>query len=169
MLWVRGIVFTVLIPGVVAVYVPYRLNGPIPLSDGLWSLGWVVAVGGALIYFRCLAAFLAEEGTPAIFFTKPLRALLGEEPKRLVRSALYEYSRNPMYAGVVMAVAGEAIAAHSRGLAIYAACLFLIFHVVVTMVEEPHLRRREGAEYEKYRREVSRWISWRRLFGGKVE
>lgn len=167
MLWVRGVVFTVFIPGVVAGYLPYRLNGWIPLFDGMWSLGWLVAVAGAWIYFRCLISFLGAQGTPAIFFTRPLRVLVGEEPQRLVRTALYEYSRNPMYVGVILTVAGEAIAAHSKSVAIYAVSLFLIFHLVVTILEEPHLRRRDGAEYEKYAHDVSRWVTWRRLFGAR--
>jgi len=166
MLWLRGMLFTVLVPGVVAFYIPYALHGPIPLVNGTWSLGWLATIGGALLYFRCLIAFLAANGTPAIFFTRPLGFLLGEEPQRLVRSAVYKYSRNPMYVGVVAVVSGEAIAAHSRQLGIYAVGLFLGFHTVVTLLEEPHLRRREGAAYAKYTSEVSRWISWRRLLQG---
>lgn len=162
-------VFTLLVPGLVAFYVPYALNGAIPIADGPWSAGWLATLAGALIYFRCLIAFLASPGTPAMFFTRPLRALLGEEPRQLVRSALYGYSRNPMYIGVVMMVAGEAVAAHSGRLAIYAAALCVAFHLVVILVEEPHLRRRDGAEYEQYTRAVPRWFSWKKPLGGKVE
>src|SRR2546427_10525595 len=42
--------------------------------------------------------------TPAIFFSRRLRLLIGEEPGGLVSGGLYRFSRNPMYFGVLMVV-----------------------------------------------------------------
>ncbi len=157
MLWLRGILFSVLVPGVVAFYVPQSMRHP-PAAGGGWSLGWILFGLGAAIYTLCLFGFLAAGGTPAIFFTRPFRWILGEEPRGIVRSGLYRYSRNPMYLGVLLAIAGQACVYRSRAIAIYAGVAAIIFHLVVVLLEEPHLMRARGAEYADYRRHVPRWL-----------
>jgi len=157
LLWFQGLVFTVLVPGVVAFYVPQTLRtGPAP--GGLWSLGWILFALGALIYLRCLIDFLLAGGTPAVFFTRPIGALIGKEPPRVVENGLYRYSRNPMYVGVITAIVGQAIVYRSRNIAVYAAIAALTFHCVVVFLEEPHLCRARGPTYDDYRRRVPRWL-----------
>ena len=46
----------------------------------------------------------------------------------------------------------------SLGTLLYAACVWAMFHTFVLLYEEPTLRRRFGARYEDYCREVPRWI-----------
>lgn len=113
---------------------------------------------GMAIYLLCLVRFLAAGGTPAIFFTRPLRILIGEEPRAFVADGLYRFSRNPMYAGVLMAVFGQAIWFASERLAVYGLVLFGCFHAVVVWVEEPHLRKQNGEPYLRYCRTVPRWV-----------
>lgn len=161
LLWLQGLVFTVLVPCVVAFYVPQTLRrGPAP--GGWWSLGWILFALGALIYLRCLVDFLRAGGTPAVFFTRPIAALIGEEPPRVVEKGLYRYSRNPMYVGVITAIAGQAIVYRSRNIGVYAAIAALTFHCVVVFLEEPHLARVRGPAYADYRRHVPRWLGFRR-------
>jgi len=156
-LWLQGLVFTVLVPGVVAFYVPQTLcRGPAP--GGWLSVGWILFALGAAIYFRCLADFVISGGTPAIFFTRPIGALIGEEPPRVVEKGLYRYSRNPMYVGVITAIAGQAIVYRSRNITVYAAIAALTFHCIVVFLEEPHLARVRGPAYDDYRRRVPRWL-----------
>jgi protein-S-isoprenylcysteine O-methyltransferase Ste14 len=157
MLWLRGLVFTVLVPGVVAFLVPQSLRTA-PAPGGWWSLGWIVFALGALFYVRCLLDFLLAGGTPSIFFTRPIRALVGEEPQQLVRGGLYRYSRNPMYLGVLLAIAGQAVVYRSPRIAVYFVIAGLFFHGVVVFLEEPHLARVRGPAYEDYRRRVPRWL-----------
>jgi protein-S-isoprenylcysteine O-methyltransferase Ste14 len=110
----RGLIFTVLVPGVIGACVPalfYRVG---ELKDGFWRIGWLLAGAGAAIYLMCLVAFLFSSGTPAIFFTRSLKFILGEDPPKLVRQGLYRFSRNPMYVGVVLAVFGQALIFGSR-------------------------------------------------------
>jgi protein-S-isoprenylcysteine O-methyltransferase Ste14 len=92
----------------------------------------------------CLVAFLFSGGTPAIFFTRPLKFILGEELPKLVRQGLYRFSRNPMYVGVVLAVFGQAFIFGPRSVAWYGALLWFCFHIVVVFLEEPHLREERG-------------------------
>ena len=156
-LWLQGLVFTILVPGIVAFCVPQTLRrGPAP--GGWWSLGWILFALGALIYTLCLFNFLLAGGTPAIFFTRPIRAVIGEEPQRVIRSGLYRYSRNPMYIGVLTAIAGQAVAYRSRPIAVYLLIAALVFHCVVVFLEEPHLARVRGPAYDDYRRRVPRWL-----------
>lgn len=158
MLWLRGLIFTVLVPGVLAFYLPSILDPQARIRGGLWQTGWPITGTGALIYLLCLLRFLVAGGTPAIFFTRPLRHVLGQEPAGLVSAGLYRYSRNPMYVGVLLAVLGQAVLFASGTIAVYGAVLWALFHITVVMLEEPHLRATRGTEYEAYCRRVPRWF-----------
>jgi len=65
MLWIRGLVFTILVPAVIAGAVPYWIDPNRTLQDGWWRLGWPILGAGAAIYAVCLLRFLAAGGTPA--------------------------------------------------------------------------------------------------------
>ena len=108
-------------------------------------------------YFLSAAGFFAANGTPAIFFTRHLSPLLGEEPQRLVRSGPYRYSRNPMYIGVLATVLGWSIIAGSPLMAAYAATIAIAFHLRVIFYEEPTLARKFGDEWTRYFNRVNRW------------
>jgi protein-S-isoprenylcysteine O-methyltransferase Ste14 len=129
-----------------------------PAKGGLWNIGWVLVTIGAAIYGLCLVNFLLSGGTPAIFFTRPVRFLLGEEPAIVVQGGLYRFSRNPMYIGVVTAIFGQALVFGSIDIALYGAAVWLFFHLAVVFIEEPHLRKERGAAYEEYCRRVPRWF-----------
>ena len=158
MLWLRGIIFSIVVPGTVAVLVPQRLRQGTEAATGWWQFGWLLLAVATLMYLRCLVSFLASGGTPAIFFVRSLRFVLGEEPQVLVRGGLYRFSRNPMYLSVLTAIAAQAIVYKSTSIATYAATATLVFHLVVVLIEEPHLARGRGSEYEQYRRRVPRWL-----------
>ena len=159
MLWIRGLLFTLLIPGVVGGLAPYLLSGSRPLQpDGLWRLGWIPLCLGALIYLSCLLSFLAASGTPAPFFARKLRAVIGEEPAGLVCGGLYRFSRNPMYVGALLSVFGQALLFASVRITLYGLAGWLFLHLAVVRVEEPHLRAKQGRSYEDYCRRVPRWV-----------
>jgi protein-S-isoprenylcysteine O-methyltransferase Ste14 len=152
----------VLVPGVVAGYLPWlfasRPFGPRHLASGSWQFGWLPIALGTLIYILCAARFFAANGTPAIFFIRPLRAIVGEEPSSLVRAGLYRYSRNPMYVGVLLVILGQACIFASRAILEYAILVFFCFHLVVVLLEEPHLRNRDPAAYDAFTRSTPRWL-----------
>lgn len=157
MLWLRGLIFTLFVPGIVGGWIPYRLSGGHP-RGGAWMLGWAVVAAGAAIYGMCLFRFLVYGGTPMIWFMRPVRALFGEEPPRLVVDGLYRHSRNPMYLGVLTAIFGQAVAFASWRVAEYGLSILVLFNLVVLFIEEPHLRNKQGAAYEDYCRRVPRWL-----------
>jgi len=158
MVWIRGLVFTVLVPGLVCWWVPQRLRHGDAAAGGWWSLGWVLFAAALLGYLQALLSFLVAGGTPAIFFTRPIRFLLGEEPAKVVQGGLYRYSRNPMYLSVLAAVAAQAIIYRSLRIATYAVFAALLAEIIVVFVEEPHLARVRGVDYLEYRRRVPRWF-----------
>jgi protein-S-isoprenylcysteine O-methyltransferase Ste14 len=165
MLWVRGIVFTVLVPTVVGFFLPAVVDSRAQLRGGIWDAGWLLVAAGMLTYALCLIRFLAAGGTPAIYFARHLRLLIGEEPAGLVSGGPYRFSRNPMYVGVLLVIFGQAAVFASPRLAAYGCVVFLFFHLTVVLLEEPHLRATRGRSYEIYCGSVPRWLELRRRAG----
>src|SRR5205823_8617124 len=104
MLWIRGLIFTALMPLVIDAWIPSIVDPFRRIQHGAWNAGWALVAAGAATYLVCLVRFLASGRTPAIFFTRAVRALIVEEPHTLVQGWLYRVTRNPMYVGVVTAV-----------------------------------------------------------------
>jgi protein-S-isoprenylcysteine O-methyltransferase Ste14 len=160
----RSIVFTVLIPGTVAYLVPIDLLARYGkgFDPGfLLYLGYGIVLCGIVIYGISTISFLVEGGgTPAIYFTKKLRYLIGEEPQKMVSRGIYRFSRNPMYVAVVGTVVGEGFIWGSVAVLVYSAFLWLLFHLVVVFLEEPHLLKKYGNEYEEFLTRTHRWIGW---------
>jgi protein-S-isoprenylcysteine O-methyltransferase Ste14 len=143
-------VFSVVVPGLVAWYVPRWILGGFPAVhwDGLSIASAALLVLGAAIYLRCAWEFsVTGLGTPAIM----------DAPKVLVVRGLHRYVRNPMYIGVMTAVAGEAALFGARPLVVYVAVLWTFFHTFVMFYEEPHLAHLFGAQYTEYCAQVHRW------------
>lgn len=155
----KTILFTVIVPGTVTVYVPLFLMAPQwppPWGVAQWIALLPLAVGLG-IYVWCASDFtFAGGGTPA-----PI-----DPPKRLVLSGLYGYSRNPMYVGVLSVLMGEALFFRSLPHVLYAGAVFLAFQSFIVFYEEPHLRREFGEAYLRYCKAVPRWWGGFRPRGG---
>jgi protein-S-isoprenylcysteine O-methyltransferase Ste14 len=158
MIIVRTVLFTLLVPGCMAVGVPYLLlksEGESLISEpGVFRLlGIVLVVVGAACYLWCAWEFtFAGRGTPAPW----------DPPARFVSRGLYRIIRNPIYVGAVLILIGEAVALASVVLVVYAVLMWWLFHFIVVVYEEPTLREKFGAAYEEYCRMVPRWIPHRR-------
>lgn len=149
-LLLKNLLFTVLVPGTVAVYVPLRIAEGRAVGSG-----WAVVAAlplyllGAAIYAWCVWDFATfGRGTPA-----PIDA-----PRKLVVRGLYRHVRNPMYVGVLAVLLGHAVLFGSAVLLVYAACVGTAFHLFVRLYEEPHLERLFGDAYRAYRADVGRWL-----------
>jgi protein-S-isoprenylcysteine O-methyltransferase Ste14 len=154
-LWLRAAIFTMLVPAVVGWYVPQRIAaGALPA----WTAGWIVVAAAALLYLWCLLMFVLAGGTPAVFFTRPLQFLIGSEPREVVRRGPYRFSRNPMYVAVVTAILGQALVYRSTSVLWYGIAVAAVFHLVVVLIEEPHLRAARGENYKRYCTTVRRWL-----------
>lgn len=145
LLFLKNLIFTILVPGTVAFYVPYAIGSrALALSSlgfGRLFLAAPLLLMGSAIYLWCTWDFATTgRGTPA-----PI-----DPPKQLVVRGLYRTVRNPMYVGVLLTIAGWVVLFRSWALVGYATVVWLLFHGFVMLVEEPMLRRRFGAAYDAY-------------------
>lgn len=152
-LTLRSLLWTILLPGVIAGYVPWRFFGLGQIEVDLLSpahlAGIVCISAGAVLLGACIVEF-ARSGRGTLSPVDP--------PRRLVVRGLYRYVRNPMYLSVTTIVLGESVLARSQALAVYWAVWFLAANLFVIGFEEPTLRQRFTADYDVYTRQVRRWI-----------
>jgi protein-S-isoprenylcysteine O-methyltransferase Ste14 len=149
---VGSVVFFAVGPGIVVGLIPWLLTGwqvrdPLP---PYWApmrvLGVILLLAGLIVLVQAFVRFVVEGlGTPA-----PIAA-----PERLVVGGLYRYIRTPMYVAILAAIVGQALLLGQLGLLLYTAALWLISAAFARRYEEPTLKRRFGADYEAYRREVT--------------
>jgi protein-S-isoprenylcysteine O-methyltransferase Ste14 len=112
--------------------------------------GALLIAAGAAVVLWCFARFVIDgEGTPS-----PLAP-----PRRLVARGPYAHSRNPMYVATAAVIAGEGLLLGRVLLVICAGVYLAAMAALVVLVEEPLLRRRHGAEWDKYAARVGRWVS----------
>lgn len=155
LLFVRSALWTVLLPGAFAGYLPWRFFGldrvRLDWSDPIDICGVLIAALGVAFLAACIFEF-ARSGRGTLSPVDP--------PRRLVVRGLYRYVRNPMYVSVTTIVLGEALLARSQALAIYWLGWFACVNIFVLGYEEPTLRERFGESYDEYCRRVPRWIPW---------
>jgi protein-S-isoprenylcysteine O-methyltransferase Ste14 len=150
---VRSSLWTILLPGFFAGYVPWRYFGLNRVQLDVINAGHVfglfcVAFGAALLG-ACIFEF-ARTGQGTLSPVDP--------PRRLVIRGLYRYVRNPMYLSVTIIVLGEVLVTRSLALFVYWVLWFLGANLFVIGYEEPTLRQDFGASYDEYSRRVGRWI-----------
>jgi protein-S-isoprenylcysteine O-methyltransferase Ste14 len=156
MILLRTLIFTVLVPGTVTVFLPRMLYGNTTPADFGWlryaALPFLLV--GIVVYCWCALDFtFAGRGTP----------LPADPPKQLVVRGLYRYVRNPMYLGVGSVLLGETIWFQLQQMFVYDAIVFAFWHLFVVLYEEPTLERNFGESYRRYRDDVPRWLP--RAFG----
>ncbi len=79
----------------------------------------------------------------------------------MVIAGPYVRVRNPLLAGIVLALAGTALAMASWDLAAVVVCFWTAAHLWVVRIEEPRLAARFGAAYAAYLHHVPRWLPHR--------
>jgi protein-S-isoprenylcysteine O-methyltransferase Ste14 len=156
MLWLRTVLFTLLVPGTVLGLVPFALIasrwGPHFDLGAAHLIGFTLLVPGVAIIVWCFIDFVRHgHGTPAPY----------DPPRQLVVVGLYKRVRNPQYVGVILVALSEAIMSGRTLLFGYAVFLALGYHLFVRFYEEPTLRRMFGEDYVHYCAAVSRWLPQR--------
>ena len=122
--------------------VAQMLEPPISFAGaGLIALGIAIAAWAARAF--------GKAGTPVVPF---------HQSTSLVTGGLYRYTRNPMYVGITSILTAEAILFSSAVMLGYAAAAFVVFHLFILGYEEPTLAKKFGESYEKYCRNVPRWV-----------
>lgn len=146
-LFVKAVLAFLALPGMVAFAIPLLLIAPARHFDT--SFGGVPLALGTVVLLWCVRDFyVAGRGTLAPW----------APPRALVVTGLYRSSRNPMYVGVLLILCGWAVGYRSWPLAAYAVTIATAFQLRVLLYEEPTLARLFGPEWDRYRRQVPRWI-----------
>ena len=149
-LFIRNVLFTIVVPGAGAVYVPWwilihQATMPTPVA---WYAIVIIMLGIAL-YLWCVSLFaVVGRGTPGPW----------DAPRRFVAVGPYRWVRNPIYISALLVVIGEAWLFVSPSLFLYAVVIAIVVHLFVIGYEEPTLQRNFGEEYVEYLRTVPRWI-----------
>ena len=153
----RSIVVSVLFtvfggPGIMLVYLPLWITHfHVPAGETVWqkmSAAVLILVGLTPLLESIERFVLIGRGT-----------LLPTVPtEHLVVSGLYRYVRNPMYVGVLISLAGEALLFWSRGVLLEGCAGLIAVHCFVLLYEEPTLTRKFPGEYPLYKRHVPRWL-----------
>jgi protein-S-isoprenylcysteine O-methyltransferase Ste14 len=76
----------------------------------------------------------------------------------IVETGPYRVTRNPIYLGMFLGLAGLAIAFDSLWLLVALAAFALVIRYGVVAREEAYLERRFGDVYRRYRARVRRWL-----------
>ena len=114
----------------------------------VWA-GPLLMVLGAILVLTCGGFFVVRgRGTPALF----------DPPRVFVAAGPYRRVRNPMYVGALFLVGGLGLWWRSATLLAALPVVLAGAHLLVTLYEEPVLRRKFGASYEDYCRRVPRWL-----------
>jgi len=155
LLFIKTILFSLLVPGIVAGLGPWLIIDDIVLESATSVLlALLLMAVGSAIYIWCVWDFISfGKGTPA-----PIDA-----PKYLVIRGLYQYTRNPMYLGVLCFMFGWILLYTEQALLIYSVCVASTLHLLVIFYEEPILRKQFGSEYKTYSATVNRWLPNRTL------
>jgi protein-S-isoprenylcysteine O-methyltransferase Ste14 len=145
----RALAAFLALPGMVAFVLPVWIG----ISSGrpvryVVPAALLLCLGTTLLLWCVREFYVAGRGTLAPW----------DPPQHLVTSGPYRISRNPMYLGVAVILAGWCTLWSSGALIIYAALFIIGFHLRVLLVEEPWARRRFGAGWEAYRARVPRWV-----------
>ena len=150
LLVLKNVLFTLLVPGIVAVVVPLLLVGaPLPAIQPVSWLGLVLIVPGLVLYLWCLWHFaMVGRGTPGPW----------DPTEKVVATGPYRWVRNPMYLAVLAVILGQAWLFMSLALVAYAVVVAVVVHTFVVLYEEPTLAEQFGESYIAYREQVGRWL-----------
>ncbi len=132
------------------------LDWIVPFADArdLMADGWRYVLA-ALLFLSGLAVVIVS-------FGQFRRAKTDIHPYRpttaIVTGGLFRYSRNPIYLALGAAQVGLALAAASPWAVLLVVPALVVVHYGVIAREERYLAAKFGAEYDRYRARVRRWL-----------
>ncbi|HEX8771512.1 MAG TPA: isoprenylcysteine carboxylmethyltransferase family protein [Acidimicrobiales bacterium] len=128
------------------------LQGAVPLDmpgrPASALLGAALLVAGLAMDVAGVAAVIAHHTT--IVPHRPVT--------NLITSGIYRFSRNPMYTGLAIMVAGGALLAGTWCPLVFLPLALLAVEQLVIKPEETYLAERYGSVYTDYRLRVRRWL-----------
>ncbi len=82
----------------------------------------------------------------------------------LVTGGIYQWSRNPQNAMLIVVYGALALAVDARAVYVLCAAMMAVYALMV-FAEEPWLNKAYGEAYARYCAQVPRFFNWRRLLG----
>ena len=116
--------------------------------DWLAGAGVIIAAAGLLLSLRGCYALKRWGGV-----TDPWQM-----PKALVHDGVFQWTRNPCYLGILVALAGAALIFSLDWVLVLILPTWIILHVAAVLPEEAFLRQRFGHSYEVYAKRVPRYV-----------
>lgn len=150
----RATVYTLVIPGFLGGYLPWKLRPleaatPLPFSILFSLLGFLLCLGGGALLFSA-AYYLVRRGGGTPFPLDP--------PQRMVVAGPYAHIQHPMLCGLFAILCGQIVWFPSGHVLLYTVFLLLISRALVLHREEPTLRKRFGEDYVAYQAAIPRWV-----------
>lgn len=151
-----GQVFKLLFAAVVATVVFYSMSGRLYayLTPITWlELPWLRTAGVTLLLTSLAWTVVAQAQ-----MGESWRIGIDEERRTpLVRSGVFGLSRNPIFLGMMVTLAGLFLVI-PNALTLLVLGLGVVLIQIQVRLEEEFLSRSHGAEYAEYRRAVRRWL-----------
>ncbi len=130
----------------------FPLDRYLPLAD--FSSPAAIGAGG----FFILAGLALAVSAAGLFRKAETGIVPFSEATTLVTSGAFRFSRNPMYLGMTLVLAGAALVVGSVGSLLAAPAFMLVIQSRFIRHEERMMRDVFGEEFEEYRRRVRRWL-----------
>lgn len=112
------------------------------------ALGFVIAATGEAIRVTTIGLqYIVRGGRDRRVYAKDL-----------VTGGIYAHTRNPMYVGNVLILAGLAVASNSSLCVVVLIPLYVFICVAIVVAEERYLRGHFGDDFDAYCRDVPRWL-----------
>ncbi len=121
---------------------------PIGVSTPRRALAWLLIVVCAALTASSIGWFRRKH--TSILPIRPATALVIAGP--------YRFTRNPMYVGMALLTMALGLLLNTWWPIVLLVPTLILVQVFVITREERYLRRRFGAEYETYTRQVRRWL-----------
>ena len=105
-----------------------------------------------------LGAFLLVRWAVQTFRKARTNLLTNQATLAIVSTGPFAYSRNPIYVGALIGLAGFALAANSLWFLVALVVMFLVLQFGVIAREEAYLTRKFGQTYLDYKAKVRPWL-----------
>jgi protein-S-isoprenylcysteine O-methyltransferase Ste14 len=127
----------------------------LPFGEGLFRWGADGALTGVILF----GAGVLIASTAMRSFIAAGTTVLPDKPNAaFVKTGIYNYSRNPMYIGLILIYAGLAAALGSVWALILLPAFIGYIRYFAVAREEAYLMRRFGEPYRAYMRKIPRWF-----------
>ncbi len=142
------------VPLLLAVVLQFVMPLSLPLAQAgraMIAVGVLLAITGIMLIILARGEF-AKHGER----TDP-----GHPTHHIMTTGVFAISRNPLYLGIVIFLAGVALVVNLPWLLIMLVPSILACHYILIVPEERYLAAKFGEEYRRYAHSVRRWLGRR--------